>query len=336
MADNFPVVKVAAVQAVSPFLDREAATAKACDLIREAGRNGAELVVFPEGFIPSHPNWYHHHLATGAASMDFLARLFANSVEVPGQQVAALGAAARAAGTHVVMGICEKQTGTLGTMYNSQLWLGPDGSVIGRHRKLMPTAAERLAHAAGHGDTFGVVPTRHGPMSGLICGENGNPLAVFALTAGHTRIHAMSWPPYVGPTAAPVRSIAEIMSRSFAEVSAAFVVSACGVLDEATLAALAPPPEHEDWLRRPGSTGGSVIVGPSGAILAGPMGNEEGILYADCDIAQSVRRKLSRDYAGHYNRPDVFRLTVNRHAPQIYETVDAPPCAAAPEPEQRD
>lgn len=316
--DRYPKLKVAAVQAACPFNDREAATAKACDLIREAGRNGAQLVVFPEGFIPSHPNWFHHHVATGPKANGFLLNLFRNAVEIPGPVTDALGEAARDAGTIVVMGVCERIGGTLGTLYNTQVYIGPDGHLIGKHQKLMPTAAERLAHAGGYGDTFGTFPTPFGPMSSLICGENNNPLAVFALAAQHTHVHAMSWPPYVGPNAAPVRRIAEVAARNFAEVAGAFVVSACGALDDDTIARLEPSPEHEAWLRKPESTGGSMIVAPNGEILACPMGNEEGILYADCDIEQAVRRKLSRDYAGHYNRADVFQFTVNTKAPILY------------------
>lgn len=328
MGDKYPTIRVAAVQAVSPFLDRETATEKACDLIAEAGRNGAELIVFPEGFIPSHPNWFHHHYATGPKSAEFLLRLFSNSVEIPGPETEALAAAAQEAGAYVVMGVCEKIAGSLGTMYNSQVYLGPDGTLIGKHQKLMPTAAERLAHAGGHGDTFGAFPTAYGPMSSLICGENTNPLAVFSLAAQHTRIHGMSWPPYVSPTAAPMRQIVEVATRNFAEVAGCFVVSACGALDEDTIAKLEMNEEHAAWLRAPNATGGSMIVAPSGQIIAGPMGDEEGILYADCDIEQAVRRKLSRDHAGHYNRPDVFQLTVNTAAPRLHRREEIPAPAA--------
>ena len=319
MGDTYPTVRVAAVQAAPPVNDRDGATEKACRLIREAGRNGAQLIVFPEGFIPSHPNWFHHHIATSPKAADYMAELFKNSVEIPGPVTDRLGTAAREAGAIVVMGVCERLADTLGTMFNSQVYIGPDGSVIGKHQKLMPTAAERLVHTGGHGDTFGVFPTAFGPMSSLVCGENNNPLAVFSLAAQHTRIHAMSWPPYVSPTAASVRGFAELASRNFAEVAGAFVVSACGVLDEDSITKLSPSAEHEAWLREPGSTGGSIIVAPNGKVLAGPMGNEEGILYADCDIELAVRRKIGRDYAGHYNRADVFQLTVNTQAPTLHQ-----------------
>ena len=194
MGDDYPVVKVAAVQAASVFLDREGSTEKACRLIREAGANGARVIGFPEGFIPAHPVWYHHHSATGTLSNRLATDLFKNSVEIPGPEVDALCLAARDADAYVVVGVCEKTPNTTGTMFNSQVYIAPDGRLIGKHQKIMPTVGERLVHMGGFGDTFGAFQTEFGPMSSLICGENSNPLAVFALTAEGTRIHVMSWP----------------------------------------------------------------------------------------------------------------------------------------------
>jgi nitrilase len=194
MGDAYPVVKVAAVQAASMFLDRESSTEKACSLIREAGRNGARVIGFPEGFIPAHPVWYHHHAATGALANRLAAELFKNSVEIPGPHIDALAQAARDANAYVVIGVCEKLPNTMGTMFNTQVYLAPDGTLVGKHQKIMPTVGERLVHMGGFGDTFGAFATEFGPMSSLICGENSNPLAIFALTAEGTRIHVMSWP----------------------------------------------------------------------------------------------------------------------------------------------
>jgi len=340
MGDVYPVVKVAAVQAASVFLDREGSTAKACRLIREAGRNGARVIGFPEGFIPAHPIWYHHHVATGAAANRLSVELFKNAVEIPGPEIAALCAAAGDADAYVVVGVCEKIAGTIGTMFNTQVYIGPDGSLIGKHQKIMPTVGERLVHTGGHGDTFGAFATEFGPMSGLICGENSNPLAVFALTAEGTRIHVMSWPNHFPVSGDPMRNRVAIDSQAFAQMSKAFVVSACGTVDEDTIAALDAGPEAEKFLRDPDCCGGSVIVAPTSRILAGPMGAEEGILYADCNLELGVLTKLRHDFAGHYNRPDIFQLHVNRRAPHLYtvhgqDGVDAlPPAddAALPKP----
>jgi nitrilase len=335
LGDVYPVVKVAAVQAASVFLDREGSTEKACRLIREAGGHGARVIAFPEGFIPAHPVWYHHHAATGALANRLSVELFKNAVEIPGREVDALCAAARAAGAYVVIGVCEKIPNTIGTMFNTQLYIGPDGALIRKHQKIMPTVGERLVHTGGHGDTFGAFDSEFGPMSGLICGENSNPLAVFALTAEGTRIHVMSWPNHFPVSGDPMKNRVAVDSQAFAQMSKAFVVSACGTVDDHMIAMLEPTPAAEKFLRSPDCCGGSVIVAPNSRILAGPMGPEEGILYADCNLELGVLMKLRHDFAGHYNRPDIFQLHVNRTAPHIYAVhgPDGPqflPGAAAP------
>ena len=319
MGDSYPVVKVAAVQAASVFLDREASTEKACRLIREAGAHGARVIGFPEGFIPAHPVWYHHHPATGAIANDLAAALFKNSVEIPGPEIEALCRAARDANAYVVMGVCEKLPNTIGTMFNTQVFIGPDGALIGKHQKLVPTVGERLVHMGGFGDTFGAFQSEFGPMSALICGENSNPLAVFALTAEGTRIHVMSWPNHFPTSGDPMRNRVSVDSQAFAQMSKAFVISACGTVDEDMIRKLKAGPEAEKFLRNSDCCGGSVIVAPNSRILAGPLGAEEGILYAECDIELGIRTKLRHDFAGHYNRPDVFRLEINRGKPKIYE-----------------
>jgi aliphatic nitrilase len=276
------------------------------------------VIGFPEGFIPAHPIWYHHQPATSAVANRLAVELFKNSVEIPGPEIAALGEAARDARAHVAIGVCEKLPNTLGTMFNTQVYLGPDGGLLGKHQKIMPTVGERLVHTGGYGDTFGAIQTEFGPMSGLICGENSNPLAVFALTAEGTRIHVMSWPNHFPVSGDPMKSRVAVDSQAFAQMSKAFVVSACGTVDERMVAMLEPSAEAEKFLRSPDCCGGSVIVAPNSRILAGPMGAEEGILYAECNLELGILMKLRHDFAGHYNRPDIFQLHVNRTAPHIY------------------
>ena len=334
MGDKYPVVKAAAVQAASVFLDREASTEKACRLIREAGAKGARVIGFPEGFIPAHPVWYHHHAATSAVANELAVALFKNSVEIPGPETDALCAAAREANAYVVMGVCEKLPRTIGTMFNTQVYIGPQGRLLGKHQKLVPTVGERLVHAGGFGDTFGAFQTEFGPMSALICGENSNPLAVFALTAESTRIHVMSWPNHFPTSGDPMRNRVSVDSQAFAQMSKAFVIAACGTVDEAMIRMLRAGPEGEKFLRNPDCSGGSVIVAPNGRVLAGPMGAEEGILYADCDLEIGVLAKLRHDFAGHYNRPDVFQVHVNRAAPHIYTVYGTPDGAGLPAPDQ--
>jgi aliphatic nitrilase len=276
------------------------------------------VIAFPEGFIPAHPVWFHFHAATGRVGTRLSVELFKNAVEIPGPEIEALQAAARDANAYVVVGVCEKVAGTLGTMFNSQVFLGPDGTYMGKHQKLMPTVGERLVHQGGYGDTFGAFETDFGPMSGLICGENSNPLAVFALTAEQTRVHVMSWPNHFPTISDPLRERVKIDSQAFAQMSKAYVVSACGTVDERMIELLQANPDGERFLRDPDCSGGSCIVAPNSRILAGPMGAEEGILYADCDLDIGIQMKLRHDFAGHYNRPDIFHLQINRAAPRLY------------------
>jgi aliphatic nitrilase len=331
MGDEYGTVKVAAVQAASVFLDREGSTEKACRLIREAGKSGARIIGFPEGFIPAHPIWYHHHAATAAIANKLSVELFKNSVEIPGPQTDALCAAARDANAYVMIGVCEKTPNTTGTMFNTQLYIGPDGSIIRKHQKIMPTVGERIVHMGGYGDTFGAFQSEFGPVSGLICGENSNPLAVFALVAEGTRIHVMSWPNHFPTSGDPLRNRVAIDSQAFAQMSKAFVISACGTVDDRMIEMLNAGPEAEKFLRDPNCCGGSLIVNPLSRIIAGPMGAEEGILYADCNLDLSIQMKLRHDFAGHYNRPDIFQVHVNRAAPQLYRVHNDPAALAAPE-----
>jgi len=328
VGDQYPTIRAAAVQAASVFLDREATTAKACALIREAGANGARLIGFPEGFIPAHPVWYHFHPATGRIATTLSVDLFKNAVEIPGPEIDTLRAAAADARAYVVIGVCERVPNTFGTLFNSQVFIGPDGELIGKHQKLMPTVGERLVHAGGHGDTLGAFQTEFGPASALICGENSNPLAIFALTAQYTRAHVMSWPNHFPTFGDPLRNRVMIDSQAFAQMTKAWVVSACGTVDEAMIERLELDDEQAERLRDPDFCGGSVIVAPDSRVVAGPMGPEEGILYADLDFELGVRMKLRHDFAGHYNRPDVFHLQVSTANPTLLELSDGP--ASAP------
>jgi nitrilase len=319
MGDEYPTVRAAAVQAASVFLDREASTAKACDLIREAGRGGARLIGFPEGFIPAHPVWFHFHPGTGRVATELSVDLFKNSIEIPGAEVDALCAAAADASAYVVMGVCEKVPNTIGTMFNSQIFIGPNGEYLGKHQKLMPTVGERLVHMGGHGDSLRAFQTEFGPATGLICGENSNPLAIMTVTAQHSRVHVMSWPNHFPTISSPLRERVKIDSQAFAQMSKAYVVSACGTVDDHMVERLELSEEDEKMIRDPDFCGGSMIVSPNSEVIAGPLGPEEDILYADLDLDVGIKMKLRHDFAGHYNRPDVFQLTVNADAPRIFE-----------------
>ena len=318
MGDQYAKIRVAAVQAAPVFLDREKTVEKASRLIKEAAAGGAKVIGFSEGFIPGHPLWYHFHPATSAHSTKLATELFKNSVEIPSSSTETLCEAAREANAYVVMGLCERRPGTFGTMYNTQLFIDDEGNIIGKHQKLMPTVGERLVHTGGYGDTLRAFPTKYGKISGLICGENSNPLAVFALIAEGTMIHIASWP-NTGHLKQFSRSErAGTVGQAVAMMSKAYVMNVSGTVSEEMVEILAANEEDRAFLRDPRNSGGSSIIDPRSVVIAGPMGGEEGILYADIDLEVCVREKITHDFAGHYNRADVFSLHINREAPAIY------------------
>lgn len=310
MGERLPTIRLAAAQAAPVFLDRQATVDKACALIREAGRAGADVIGFPEGFIPAHPVWYYHLPALSDDSRAFARRLFGNAVEVPGPETAALCAAAAEADVHVVMGLCQRMPGTAGTMWNSQVHISRQGAILGVHQKLVPTAAERLVHSPG---TTGVraFPTEFGQIGGLICGENSNPLAIQALIDAQVRVHVASWPNYFAPGWEPGMSETGLLAgRAIAYMAKCFVINACGTVEAQDVELLARSPEDRDILATPTTFGGSTIIGPAGTVLAGPAGSGDEIIYADADLEDIVLAKQVHDFSGHYQRRDVFEFTV--------------------------
>ena len=332
MGETYPKIRVAAVQAAPVFLDREGSVEKACRLIREAGGQGAQLVGFPEGFIPAHPVWYHFRPATEKESHRLARELVKNAVEVPSAATEALCQAAREAGCYVVMGICEKRPGAMGTLYNTQLFIDRHGGIMGKHQKLMPTVGERLVHTGGFGDTLRVFDTEFGKVSGLICGENSNPLAIFALAAQGTCIHVASWPNHFSRSEHKMRDVVMFTSRSLSYKANCFVLNCCATISEEMRRLLPYVEDDRAFLAEADSGGGTCIISANSMVIAGPMGGEEGILYADIDLEDVVQAKLVHDYAGHYNRPDVFTLTVRPDVPTIFQRAEAPSPLPAAEP----
>ncbi|MCC6779291.1 MAG: carbon-nitrogen hydrolase family protein [Hyphomicrobiales bacterium] len=306
MGDSYPQARLAAVQAAPVWLDREATVAKACRLIDEAADNGAKIIGFPEGFIPGFPDWYHWFMPRSAEAIGFNKALFKNAVEIPGPAVDAIAAAARRTRTHVVIGVNERDKGTMGTLYNSQLFFGPDGALLGVHRKLMPTFTERLVHSSGDGSSMRTYPTPFGAIGGLICGENTNSLARFALLAQHERIHVASWPAFV--LGKRNFDAIDIRVKYHAFEGRVFVISACGVLDDSCLDAMGLSESQRQAMACRG--GHSGILGPDGSYIAGPVGDTEQTVYAEADLDKVIEGKLSHDLTGHYNRFDVFTLQV--------------------------
>jgi predicted amidohydrolase len=294
------------VQAAPVFLDRDATVEKAAALIEEAANAGAKLVAFPETWIPGYPSWiYHAAQWDEPRSKRTFARLLENSVQVPSRATDALCSAAREAGVHLVVGIHERDADfSAGTIYNSLLFISAEGCILGVHRKLVPTHAERIVWGRGDGSTLHVFETPLGRLGGLICWEHWMPLTRFAMHAKGEQIHVAAWP--------DAEDIHHLASRHYAFEGRCYVLcvgsftTARDLPDDFELAEAMGVSGDDELL-----VGGSGIVGPDGSWLSAPVEGREAIVYAKLDMARIAEEQQALDAAGHYNRPDVFSLTVD-------------------------
>jgi nitrilase len=302
--------KIAVVQAAPVALDRDATIEKACGLIAEAAAQRARLVLFPEAFVPTYPDWVWA-IPPGESSVlgELYAELVAQAVSVPSPATDRLCQAAQDAGVYVVMGINERNgEASNASLYNTLLYIDPAGALMGKHRKLTPTAAERLVWSQGDGSTLQVYETELGKVGGLICWENYMPLARYALYAWGVQL-------YLAPTWDRGENWLATL-RHIATEGRVYVAGCCMALHKRDL------PERlrafyssdDGWINR----GDSAIVGPNGELLAGPLQEQEGILTAEVNPAQLRGAKWMFDVAGHYARPDVFQLVIHQEPrPQI-------------------
>ena len=307
---NLPRFKAAAVQAAPAFLDPVATVDKAASLSREAAANGAALVAFPEVFVAGYPYW--SWIVDPVAGSAWFEKLVRASIMVPGPEVDQLCTVAREAGVHVVIGVNERSPVSLGTLYNTMLFIGPDGEILGKHRKLVPTWAEKLTWAHGDGSTLTVYDTAIGPLGGLACGENTNTLARFTLLAQGELVHVAS---YIAlPVAPPDYDMAEaIRVRAAAHCfeGKLFTIVSCSTVSEEIIAAMETlVPDARARLERKNSAF-SGILGPDGRTVGAPLIDEEGIVYAEIDLSRCIQPKQMHDIIGHYNRFDIFDLRVN-------------------------
>jgi len=312
MGDDFVRFKAAVVQAAPVLFDREATVEKARNLVADIGRQGAKLIFFPEAFIPAYPRGLTFGNVVGNRTdlgRRVWERYWANAVDVPSPTTQLLGAAAREANAYLAIGVIERGTeASRGTLYCTLLYFSPNGSLVGKHRKIKPTAAERLIWGEGDGSTLTVLDTELGKIGGLICWENYMPLARTAMYGKGVEI-------YLAPTAdarerwqATLRHIA-LEGRCFVLGCNQFVTKAMYPKDLELINELDSQP---DLICR----GGSAIVSPSGEYLAGPLYDQEGTLFAELDLAEIVRAKFDFDAIGHYSRPDIFQLIVNEQPMQ--------------------
>jgi nitrilase len=298
-------VKTACVQAEPVVLDRDATLEKLERLTAEAAGEGAELVVFPEAFIPVYPSstWAKHFAGwADERSKAAFARIAEEAVAVPGPAADRLAATAKAHGVWLVTGVTEVDPERPGTLYNTLLYHAPDGSLALKHRKLVPTNHERLVWGPGDGSGLRAIPTDVGRLGGLICWENYMPLARFALYESGIEIYVASTADDGEAWQSTLVHIAR-EARSFV-VSPSHFQRASAYPDDFPLRDAL---EGLDVLGR----GGSAILGPDGSYLAGPLYDKEEILYATLEPARLLEERQRFDPAGHYHRPDVFRLRVN-------------------------
>jgi nitrilase len=299
------MVRAAVVQAASVAFDREATLERVAHWTAEAAGTGAELVVFPEAFLSGYPKGADFGAVIGSRSpegREWFRRYYDSSVDVPGPAVYRLGEIARDHGVHLVIGVIER---THGTLYCSVLFIGPDGPLLGKHRKLMPTAMERLIWGFGDGSTLTVIPTPIGRIGAVICWENYMPQLRLAMYGQGIELYCV-------PTADDRETWLSTM-RHIALEGRCFVLSATQFARRSDYPADYPVDVPADDVLM---AGGSCIIDPMGQVLAGPARDGEAIITAELDLDQIVRGKFDLDITGHYARPDVFRLNVNTN-PQV-------------------
>jgi len=298
-------IKVAAAQLSPVFLNKEKTVKKACEAIIEAGKNGANLIVFPEAFISGYPDWVWLIPNSKSADLNELyVKLIENAVSVPDDATNKLCKAAKTAKINVVIGMHERNTETSNaSLFNSLLFIDNKGSILGKHRKLIPTGGERLIWSQGDGSSLCAYDTSVGKIAGLICWENYMPLVRNAIYEFGTQILAA---PTWDKSANWLQSMQHI-----AREGGLFVISTCMALkiddipDAYEFKKLYP--EGREWI----NVGNSAIISPNGQLMAGPLEAEEGILYADIDLQQIIKAKRMFDAVGHYARPDVFTFITN-------------------------
>lgn len=312
---DLPKVKVAAVQASPVYLDTQGTVEKACALIAEAAAQGAQLIAFPEVFVAGYPYW--NWFMSPVEGSPWFDKLCHSAIEIPGPEIQRIAQAAGHHGVHVVIGVNERNPRSIATLYNTLVFIGPDGKLMGRHRKLVPTWAEKLTWANGDGASLRVYDTPIGRLGGLACGENTNTLARFSLLAQGELLHVASYislpvapPDYDMSEAIKVRS----MAHSF-EGKVYTVVSCSTISEEIIQSFIGTHPQAEAMLRRQNSAF-SGVIGPDGRMVGEPLIDKEGIVYAEVDFARCVQPRQMHDITGHYNRFDIFDLRVNRRPQQ--------------------
>lgn len=306
---DFKKFKAATVQTSPVFLNVEKTIDKAISFIKEAAQNGAKLIAFPEVFIAGYPYW--NWIMTPVQGSKWYEELYKNSVATDDAVMQKLYKAAKDFDMHIVIGINERGK-SYGEIYNTNLIIDNKGNLIGRHRKLVPTWAEKLTWTSGDGSSLKVYETQVGPIGTLACGENTNTLARFTLLSQGELIHIAN---YISlPVAPPDYDMAEaikIRAAAHSFEGKLFTIVSCSTISKEIMDRLKPEvPNVEELLSRK-SSAFSGFIGPNGAVIGEPLIDDEGIIYAEIDLAKCIQPKQMHDILGHYNRFDIFDLRVN-------------------------
>jgi len=302
-------VKVAAVQAAPVFMNLQGTVDKTVALIEQAAQQGCDLVVFPETWLPGYP-WYIW-LNNTMSNMKYFGQYHANSLVVGSDEFNTIAQAAKDNNILVSTGASERDHGSL---YIAQFLFGRDGSLLSGRRKLKPTHQERTVFGDGDGSDFRVSETDIGRVGQLACWEHLQPLSKYAMYSLHEQIHCAAWPSFSTYTQAYAlgADVNNAASQMYAVEGQCFVVAACGMVSDEMMDTLVEKDEHKDLIAAGG--GHAVIYGPDGRLLVEKLPeNEEGLLIADIDMGDITIAKVFADPVGHYSRPDVTRLLLNRH-----------------------
>ncbi|WP_297510999.1 carbon-nitrogen hydrolase family protein [Flavobacterium sp.] len=306
---EFKKFKAATVQTAPVYLKVSATVDKAVNCIKEAHQNGATLIAFPEVFIAGYPYW--NWIMTPVQGSTWYEKLYRNAVAIDDPEMQPLYQAAREFNMHIVIGINERGL-SYGEIYNTNLIIDNQGTVIGRHRKLVPTWAEKLTWSSGDGSTLKVYDTAVGPLGTLACGENTNTLARFTLLSQGELVHIAN---YISlPVAPPDYDMAEaikIRAAAHSFEGKLFTIVSCSTISQEIKDALRGDVPNIDALLDRKSSAFSGFIGPNGAVIGTPLIDEEGIVYADIDLSKCIQPKQMHDILGHYNRFDIFDLRVN-------------------------
>ncbi len=301
--------KIAIVQNPPVYLDRDKTVTLAVKYVKEAAKNGAALVVFPEAYVSGYPTWIWRLRPGGDMGLcgEIHERMLKSAVDLSSDAMGPLLDISKQRKVTVVIGINEIDSEYSGTtIFNTAVTIGPDGSILNRHRKLMPTNPERMVWGAGDASGLRVVKTPVGRIGTLLCWENYMPLARYALYAQNLEI-------LIAPTW-DVGEVWQASMRHIAREGGCWVLTTATALESSDMPADFPERDtvfpSKEWI----NDGGAMVVNPSGSIVAGPLVKKKEILYAETDTDASKKARRSLDVAGHYSRPDIFSLEINRGA----------------------